>query len=174
MGHSLGALISLHLAAKRPEVVQGLVLFGPVRPPPEAGQKALAARSAAVREHGMVAIADTIVANAFAPDSFINRKGELALAREMLMRQDPEGYALAVEALAQSSLPTWNEIKCKVVILSGEDDRVSTVAAGAVTKMDIGDNAQQLVWKGVGHWHMLESPDASVMAIRSLVWNTTV
>ncbi|KAI2634812.1 alpha/beta-hydrolase [Hypomontagnella submonticulosa] len=168
VGHSLGGLISLHLAAKNPDVVKGAVLLGPVRPPPEAGQKALAARSATVRKEGMVAIADAVVSNAFSAKSFLNRKGEVSLAREMLTRQDPEGYALAVDALARSSTPTWSQIRSKVVILSGEEDKVSTVAAGADTVRDLGSDAQQVICKDTGHWHMLESPDECINAIVSV------
>ncbi|KAI0384447.1 alpha/beta-hydrolase [Hypomontagnella monticulosa] len=168
VGHSLGGLIALHLAAKNPGVVKGVVLFGPVRPPPEAGQKALAARSATVRNEGMAAVADVVVSNAFSAKSLLNRRGEVALAREMLTRQNPEGYALAVDALARSSAPAWSQIKSKVVILSGEEDKVSTVAAGADIAKDIGSDTQQVVCKDTGHWHMLESPEECIKAIVSV------
>ncbi|KAK7755053.1 hypothetical protein SLS62_002868 [Diatrype stigma] len=166
VGHSLGALISLSLAAKRPDLVSGVVAFGPVKPPPEAGRVALGTRAATVRQGGMVAITDTVLSNAFAARSLVSKRAEVALAREMLTRQVPEGYALAVDALARSTAPAWGEIRAKVLIVSGGEDKVSTVAAGLEIVGEIGSNAQQLVWKDVGHWHMLENPDASVEVIK--------
>ncbi|KAI0897251.1 alpha/beta-hydrolase [Annulohypoxylon nitens] len=168
VGHSLGGLISLHLAAKRSELVKGVVTCGAVKPFPEAVQKALAARSALVRKEGMAAVADTVVSNAFSTKSLANRKAEVSLAREMLTRQDPEGYALAVDALAQSSAPVWSQIKSKVIVLSGDEDKVSTIAVGTAIVNDIQSDAQQVICKDTGHWHMLESPEECIKAIRSV------
>lgn len=166
VGHSLGALISLSLAARRPDLVSGVVAFGPVKPPPEAGRVALGTRAIAVRQGGMVAITDTVLSNAFAARSLASKKAEVALAREMLTRQVPEGYALAVDALARSTAPEWGEIRSKAFIVSGEEDKVSTVAMGSEIVGEIGSNAQQLVWKDVGHWHMLENPNACTEIIK--------
>ena len=166
MGHSLGGLIALHLAAKRPEKVKGLVLFGPVSPPPEAGQKGLKARAASVREGGMAAVADTVVGNAFAPVSYTQRRGEVSLAREMLTRSDAEGYALACEALAKSSPAPFAQVKARTFVVSGEDDKVSTVSGGQSICSDLGHLAKQDILKDVGHWHMLEAPEESVRIIK--------
>ncbi|KAI1212604.1 alpha/beta-hydrolase [Annulohypoxylon truncatum] len=168
VGHSFGGLISLHLAAKHPEIVKGVVTFGAVRPFPEAIQKALTTRSSIVRRQGMVAVADAVVSSAFSAKSLANRKAEVSFAREMLTRQDPEGYALAVDALAQSSAPVWSQINGKVIILSGDEDKVSTLEVGADIVNDIGPNAQQVTCKDTGHWHMLESPDECIKAIISV------
>lgn len=167
VGHSLGGLIALHLAAKQPDKVQSLVLFGPVSPPPEAGQVGLKKRASSVREAGMVSVADTVVGNAFAAASYTRRKAEVALAREMLTRQDPEGYALACEALAESSPARWDLIRARVLVISGKEDKVSTVAAGQSIASNLGSHTQQLVWDEVGHWHMLEAPELSIEAIRN-------
>ena len=167
IGHSLGGLVALHLAAKSPDKVKDLVLFGPISPPPEAGQKGLKARAAAVREKGMAGIADTVVGNAFAAESYKSRRGVVALAREMLTRQDPEGYALACEAAANSSPPDFDNIKGKVVVVSGNEDKVSTVQAGETTTQKLGSNAKQEVLESVGHWHMLEAQDKAVEIIKA-------
>jgi pimeloyl-ACP methyl ester carboxylesterase len=167
VGHSLGGLVALHFAAKVPDKVKALVLFGPISPPPEAGQQALKGRAAAVREKGMAGIADTVVGNAFAAESYKSRRGEVTLAREMLTRQDPEGYALACEAAANSSAPDFGKIKGKVVVVSGKEDKVSTVQAGETTTQKLGSNATQEVIDGVGHWHMLEAKEKAVEIIKA-------
>ncbi|RFU73441.1 alpha beta hydrolase fold [Trichoderma arundinaceum] len=158
VGHSLGGLIALLLAAKLPQVVKSLVLLGPVLPPPEAGQKAMAARAETVRQGGMAAVADTVVSNAFASESLKKRTAEVALARELLTRQGPEGYALAVESLKNSYAPDWKRIKALTAVVSGDEDRVSSVAVGKTIVSNLGDLAEQVVLTGVGHWHMLEAP----------------
>jgi 3-oxoadipate enol-lactonase len=167
VGHSLGGLIALHFAAKVPDKVKALVLFGPISPPPEAGQQALKGRATAVREKGMSGIADTVVGNAFAAESYKTRRGEIALAREMLARQDPEGYALACEAAANSSPPAFDSIKGKIVVVSGNEDKVSTVQAGETTTQKLGSNAKQEVFDGVGHWHMLEAKEKAIDVIKA-------
>ncbi|KAI1100864.1 alpha/beta-hydrolase [Jackrogersella minutella] len=153
VGHSFGGLISIHLGAKRPNIVKGVVAIGPPLSPPEAGQKALMARAAMVQKQEMVAIADVVIANAFSAKSLASSKGEVYLAREMLTRQDPEGYALAVDALAQ-------------------EDKVSTLITGIDIVRYIGSNAQQVACKDTGHWHMLESADECIKAITSVVRDT--
>ncbi|TRX98032.1 hypothetical protein FHL15_001242 [Xylaria flabelliformis] len=168
VGHSLGGLISLHLAAKVSHAVKAMVLFGPVCPPPAAGQTALAGRAAAVREVGMAAVADTVVSNAFASESLANRLGEVALAREMLTRQDPQGYALAVEALINSTLPELNRITIPTKLVSGKEDKVATVESGKSLVTSMGKHAEHISLPGVGHWYMLEAPAKCVEIIKSL------
>ncbi|KAI0110760.1 Alpha/Beta hydrolase protein [Nemania sp. FL0031] len=157
VGHSLGGLVSLHLAARALHTIKALVLFGPVFPPPVAGQTALEGRVAAVRQGGMAAIADIVISNAFAPESLVKRLGEVALAREMLTRQNPEGYALAVEALKKSMVPKLKCIGAPTKVVTGEKDKVSTVETGRFFIDNIGKHAEQIILPGVGHWHTLEA-----------------
>jgi hypothetical protein len=70
-----------------------------------AGQEATRARAAAVREQGMAAVASTIVANATSEATRRDRPEVAAFVRELLMRQDPEGYARSCEALAAATDP---------------------------------------------------------------------
>jgi len=166
VGHSVGGLVALHLAARRPEQVKSLVLLGPVLPPPEAGQKGLKARSAGVREGGMASVADTVVGNAFSPVSYTKKRGEVALAREMLARTDVEGYAQACEALANAGPVPWDKIKAPAIVLNGKDDKVSTVATGEKVVSSLGNDAKQHVLEEVGHWYTLEAPGDTVSYVR--------
>ncbi|KAJ8130853.1 hypothetical protein O1611_g2775 [Lasiodiplodia mahajangana] len=150
------------------EDCEALVLFGPVCPPPATAQTALADRAAAVRQNGMAAVADIVISNAFAPESLVKRLGEVALAREMLTRQNPEGYALAVEALKNSTVPQLGCISAPTKVVTGEEDKVSTVETGRFFVDNIGKHAEQIVLPSVGHWHMLEASARCVEIIKNV------
>ncbi|KAJ9192772.1 hypothetical protein DTO164E3_8231 [Paecilomyces variotii] len=162
-GHSMGGLIALHLAAKCPELVKRLVLFGPVKTPPEAGQNNLRARAKTVRESGMAAVADTVIGASLSPNTLANKPEVIGFSRELLSRQSPEGYAQACEALAGGPDPQWDEIIAEVTILGGADDKVSP----GLLLDSLNDslaNAKKVTretWENVGHWHTLENPKGS-------------
>jgi 3-oxoadipate enol-lactonase len=157
VGHSLGCLVALTLAANHSSLVSKLVLFGPIKSPPQRGKDGAKARASATRIGGMAKIADTVIGNAFAANSLQSRTEIVGFAREMLCRQDPEGYALACESLANSRDPEWSAIKAKTTIVSGSEDRVATPAVCAAIEQNLTDAEVELVTlEGVGHWHMLE------------------
>src|ERR1700691_2206630 len=58
VGHSMGTLVGLHLAAQRPEWVKSLTLFGPIVEPSDAARQRLRDRARAARQDGMIGIAD--------------------------------------------------------------------------------------------------------------------
>lgn len=160
--------MALHLAAKRPDAIKQLVLFGSVNALPELGRLRTRERAETVRKDGMGAVADGIVANALAVETLRSRPVVAALAREMLCRQDPEGYALACDALAAAEAPSWERIVAKVVVVVGEEDKVSTsqVGNGIASSLTHAAAVKVVTWPTVGHWHILEAPDKSASIIQ--------
>ncbi|KAE9376458.1 alpha/beta-hydrolase [Stipitochalara longipes BDJ] len=170
VGHSLGGLVALTLASKYPSLVSKLVLFGPVKPPPQAGKDGLNARASTVRDAGMAKVADTVISNAFAPKTLKERTEIVAFAREMLCRQDPEGYALACEALASSQDPDWRAVKADTKILCGKEDKVASPAVCEAIKANLTFAKVELeTWENVGHWHMLENVSGSAKVLRKVM-----
>jgi len=170
VGHSLGCLVAFTLAAKHPSLISKLVCYGPIKPPPEAGRNGAKARASAVREGGMAKVADTVVGNAFAANSLKSRTEIVSFAREMLCRQDPEGYALACESLANSTDPDWSAIKAKVSIVSGAEDKVSAPAVcNAIRDLLKGTQVEFETFENVGHWHMLENVKGSIEVLKKAV-----
>lgn len=163
----MGGLVALSLAAKRPDIVKQLVLFGPVKTPPEAGQNGLKARAKAVREGGMAAVADTVISASLSPSTLASKPEVVGFARELLSRQHPEGYAQACEALASGPDPQWGKVTAKVTIVAGVDDKVSAGAVlDAITaNLTNAETVNRVTFERVGHWHTLENPKASLEAL---------
>jgi len=172
VAHSLGCLIASHVAAHSPDLIQNLILLGPIKTPPAAAASGPRDRATTVRASGMAKVADTIVTNAFSAHSLKNKTEIVAFAREMLTRQDPYGYALACDALANGPDPEWTSVKAKTVIVGGEEDKVAKpevcdAVAGLLTKVE--GKVEVLRWKDVGHWYMLENVAGCVEVVRGVV-----
>ncbi|GAA1883557.1 hypothetical protein GCM10009715_32400 [Paeniglutamicibacter psychrophenolicus] len=164
VGHSMGTLIVQQLASTRPDLVQDVVLLGPVREQAPAAQDATRARAALVRDKGMVAVADAIANGATAAEAAIENPLVRPFVREMLLGQDPEAYAQACEALAGARNPDLSTIESRVLLLTGNEDKVSTPAANEAMAAEL-DRAEMLVAPGTGHWTVPEAPDFVVAAV---------
>jgi 3-oxoadipate enol-lactonase len=156
VGHSMSTLTVQHFAVAHPGRVSALALLGAVHSPPPAGQDAQRARAATVRADGMLAVADTVVANATSPATRRDRPVVAAFVRELLTRQDPEGYARGCEALAAATEPDTAAIRVPVLLATGTDDGVGTPTVSADLAGKLAD-AQTVIYLDCGHWTALEA-----------------
>jgi pimeloyl-ACP methyl ester carboxylesterase len=173
VGHSLSGLVALTLVSKYPSLVSKLVLFDPVTAPPQARRDGANARASNVREGGMAKVADTVIGNAFTPRTLKERAEVVASGREMLCRQDPEGYALGCEALTSSQDPEWGAVKADTTTVWGKEDKVTPLRVCEVTKENPTiAKVESETWDDVGHWHMLENVSGSAKVLREVnVWS---
>jgi 3-oxoadipate enol-lactonase len=160
VGHSMGTLVVRTLAARHPDRVSALALLGAVRPPAPAGQEATRARAATVRAEGMAAVAPAIVANATSETTRRDRPEVAAFVRELLMRQNPEGYARSCEALAAATDPGPIDPALPLLLLTGDQDRVGPPDASHELAAAHG-SATVEVFPGCGHWTALEAARAT-------------
>lgn len=158
VAHSMGTLVAVNAAITHPDRVSRLALLGPVRKLPDAGRGATVKRAATVRDGGMAAVADGIVAVATSTVTQAERPVAAALVRELLLGQNPEGYALACDALAAADDPDFAAIKVPVLQVTGDQDKTSPVALNHDLNALL-ENSQFTVLDGVGHWHTVEAPD---------------
>jgi pimeloyl-ACP methyl ester carboxylesterase len=158
VGHSMATITVRLLAATRPDLVSHLALLGAVPAPlPEAGQQGQHDRAAKARAGEMPAIADAVMGNATAEATRRDHPGTAAAVRELVLRQDPEGYARSCEALAGAPDPGPVDPELPLLLLTGADDGVGRPeisqgladAHGAAT-LDVLDDC--------GHWTALERP----------------
>jgi pimeloyl-ACP methyl ester carboxylesterase len=164
-GHSLGTIVCLHLAAAQPSLVRSLALFGPLLAPSDTARPGLRERAAAVRRDGMQPSADAIVTASLSAESRTNRPVAAALVREMLMRQDPEGYARTCEALVGATAADVSAVRCPTLLITGDEDPVAPPATVRAMAERI-PGARTVVLSRCGHWATLERPPEVTAALR--------
>jgi 3-oxoadipate enol-lactonase len=157
VGHSLGTLICQHVAARKPQTVRSLTLFGPLLEPSETARDGLRTRAQQARAQGMEAIADQILQTALATDSRINQPLVPAFIRELLMRQNPEGYALSCLALAEATAADHSRIECPVLLVTGDEDPIAPPST-ATLLADKCRDAKVVIYNRCGHWTPIERP----------------
>ncbi len=159
VGHSMGTVVVRHLAASHPQLVSHLALLGAVPAPlPEAGQQAQHDRAAKVRAEGMADVADAVMTNATAEATRRNHPAAAAAVRELVMRQDPEGYARSCEALAGATDPGPVDPNLPLLAVTCAEDKVG---APEITRRiaEAHGSAVTDYLDDCGHWHALERPD---------------
>jgi 3-oxoadipate enol-lactonase len=167
-GHSMGTIICFHIALRNPRLVKSLALVGPLLAPADAGRQGLRDRAATARSQGMQPIADAIVQTSTAGTTRRERPVVVALIREMLMRQDAEGYARACEALADATAPEVSPIKCPALLLTGDEDPIAT-ATGARAIGGRMSGASTRVLGKCGHWATFERPEETASALEEFL-----
>jgi len=156
MGHSLGTLICQQLAARKPDEVQSLILFGALTEPPEAARAALKQRATLVRSEGIGSVLDAVVNATTSTYTQNNRPVVTGMVRQLLQAQTDEGYALTCEALAAAKKVSGSLIRCPVLMANGEDD-VVTPPSMMTTLADQLKHGQSESLEKCGHWTTLEA-----------------
>jgi 3-oxoadipate enol-lactonase len=155
VGHSMATLVVRSLAARYPDKVTKLVLLGAVGEPTNAGRQAQRDRAAILREKGTAAVAPGVVANALSEGTRRDKPEVAAFVRELVMRQDPEGYARNCEALAAATDPGPISSDLPLLLVTGSEDKVCPVAVSQALA-DAHGSAKVAVIDGIGHWTALE------------------
>ncbi len=170
VAHSLGSIVAQHLAVRNPARVKSLALFGPLAAPPDAARPAIAARAELARSGaaGMQQIADAIVQGATSRETKASQPAVLALVRESVMRQPPEGYARSCEALAAAQAAAIETIGVPTLLVTGDQDGVAPKANVAAMAERI-RGSRMVVLEGCGHWTSFEQPQACLRELRGFL-----
>jgi pimeloyl-ACP methyl ester carboxylesterase len=126
-------------------------------------------RAALAREKGIPGvqdIADAIVKGATSDETKAQRPVAVALVRESVMRQTPEGYAQSCEALAGAQAAEVERIKVPTLLVTGDQDGVGKPEAVKA----MGDRiagSKVVVLSGCGHWTTFEKPQESAAELKS-------
>lgn len=171
VGHSMGTLIVQQLASTRPELVEDIVLLGPVREQALGAKDATRARASLVRKQGMAAVADTVANGATAESAAIDNPLLRPFVRELLLGQHSEAYARACEALAAAANPDLGAIQSAVLLLTGSEDKVSTPDSLQAMAAEL-PRAEIMVAPNTGHWTLPEAPGLVIEAVMGFLTRT--
>ena len=105
----------------------------------------------------MAGIADAVMTNATAEATRRDHPATAALVRELVLRQDPEGYARSCEALAGATDPGPISPDLPLLLLTGADDGVGAPAVSQALA-DAHGSATLDVFDDCGHWTAVEKP----------------
>ena len=158
IGHSMGTIVAQHLAAKAPDRVQSLALIGPIHAPSPAARAAFRDRAAKVRAEGMASIADQVVAAGTSAETKAARPEIAAFVRELILRQESEGYAEHCEAISVAVAADLTGIEVPVLLITGDEDNTSPVPASVTMASALPDATLEILAR-TGHWATLERPD---------------
>ncbi|MFQ6546322.1 3-oxoadipate enol-lactonase [Aestuariibius sp. 2305UL40-4] len=152
VGLSLGGMVAQGLAAKRLDLVRGLVLSNTAvkMGHPDLWQE----RIAAVEAHGMVGVADGVLDRWFAP-GFAGRDAW----RDRLLDASSKGYIGGCTAIARADMisPT-SGLRLPTLGIAGSEDAASPPDLVKET-VDLIPGARFEIMRGVGHLPCVEDPE---------------
>jgi pimeloyl-ACP methyl ester carboxylesterase len=139
IGHSLGGLVSIQIAATRPDLVRCLVLVAP------AGVKS---------ERGILGYSIPLLRAA----TQLRPRFAAVLARDFLRAGPLTILRAANELLNEDVRPLLGEIEHPVLLIWGENDPMIPPAIGSVLRSEL-PNSRLLVLNRVGHVPMIDRSD---------------
>jgi 3-oxoadipate enol-lactonase len=164
-GVSIGGMVAQQLHVLRPDLVSRLVLCDTA--PRIGDSQSWAARIAAIRDGGLEAIADAVLARWFTPAFRSARVADYVGYRNMFIRQPVEGYVAACEALATADLtPFAGHIDVPTLCLAGDQDGSTPPAVVAALAAMIRGARFEII-RDCGHLPSIEQPEMLVAALRA-------
>lgn len=166
IGLSLGGMVGQGLAIRYPQCVQRLLLANTTSRYPAAAASAWTSRIEAVRQGGMAAVADAVLAR-YLHEQARQEQPELALAiTQTLLRQDPAEYVWACAAVA--AVDWWDRlplIGCPTCVVAGALDQGATPEMAREIAEAI-PGAELVVLEGASHLSVAEQPEAFLQLVR--------
>ncbi|MEJ2156180.1 MAG: 3-oxoadipate enol-lactonase [Desulfobacteraceae bacterium] len=169
-GISVGGMIALGLAARRPDMVRGLILCDTAH---KIGSKALwNQRIDEIRRHGMEGIADAVLERWFSKSFRQALPEAVAGWRNMLIRTPVEGYIGTCAALRDADLTAAaKSLKRPVHCLCGSEDDATPPELVQSMGALIAGSRFELV-DGAGHLPCIEAADPFAAAVRRFIEET--
>ncbi|MCR9127061.1 MAG: 3-oxoadipate enol-lactonase [Rhodobacteraceae bacterium] len=168
VGLSIGGMIAQGLAVKRPDLIRAMVLSNTGA---KIGTADLwADRIATVDAHGIEPLADAVMERWFS--RAFRASPELALWRNMLVRQPAEGYSGCSAAIAGADFYTTTaSLRLPTLGIAGSEDG-STPADLVRETVDLIPGSQFHLIRGAGHLPCVENPAEFALALGRFIAGT--
>ena len=161
-GLSLGGYIALNAVLKHPDRFDGLILNDTqcIADTPEIKENRCNA-IISIKEKGVEQYADEIIKKLFAPETFTKNKNVVDAVKEMIISTQKQSLCNTLHALAErketcNQLP---EINIPVLIMVGEEDKITPIAAAQQMHEKILNSKLEIIQQA-GHLSNLENPTA--------------
>ncbi|KAK5047600.1 hypothetical protein LTR84_006697 [Exophiala bonariae] len=171
VGHSLGAIISLHYAAQYPIAVTGLLLLGvgrSIKGIPQAQQR-MRGLATTARQHGMEAVREIAVKTNF-PTDRENEEVHVQELTQAVTSCSPEAYAVTAEVVASDDHqdPDYSLIQCPTVLVAGDKDIISPPQRSVDISKLLGGSTEVFIVTS-GHQMVLQDLKGVQQALRALI-----
>lgn len=163
VGLSIGGMIAQGLAAERPDLVKAMVLMdtGAKIGTPGMWEE----RVAALRDIGLVGMADAVLERWVSKSFREEKPEELALWRSMLTRTTTQGYAGCALAIAETDLrDSTARLTLPTMAIAGSEDGATPPDLVRETAALI-DGASFHIIRGAGHLPCVEEPTQTAALI---------
>jgi 3-oxoadipate enol-lactonase len=169
LGLSMGGMVGQELALRHPSLVRALVLANTTSGYPPAARSLWEQRIATVHEHGIEAIADTVMHRYF-HDAFRATHGAIvARFRERLVSTNVQGYIACCNAVATvDTTARLGAIAVPTLVIAGEIDQGTPVAMAQQLADGI-PGARLDVLAGASHLSAIEAASAFAAAVQDFL-----
>ncbi|HEX9171385.1 MAG TPA: 3-oxoadipate enol-lactonase [Telluria sp.] len=169
VGLSMGGMVGQELALRHPSLVRALVLANTTSGYPEAARQVWEQRIATVREHGIEAIADAVMARYFNDGFRAEHAPIVARFRQRLVTSDAVGYVGCCNAVGTvDTTARLGQIAVPTQVIAGELDQGTPVAM-AQTLAEAIPGARLTVLKNASHLSAIEQPAAFAQAVTAFI-----
>ncbi|NEW80377.1 MAG: alpha/beta fold hydrolase [Gelidibacter sp.] len=160
-GLSMGGYIALNAIEKHPERFTALILSDTncAADAPEAKEKRMKTIES-IKENGVEKLANDLLPNLFAPESFKTNSKEIVAVKEMIVNTSKESLYKSLGALAnrKETCSKMAEIKVPVLILVGQEDKITPPEAASAMHKKMANSILQII-SNAGHLSNLENPE---------------
>lgn len=171
LGLSFGGMLAQMIALTHPGTVSRLVLCGCTGGFAPEIRPMLRERGVAAERDGMAGVVDATIERWFTPTFRSSEAAERVRAR--LLADDVTGWSAAWHAIATfDALPRLGEIKVPTLVVAGERDAATPIAA-ATTLANAIPGGRLTVVPGAPHMMQIEKRDAFNDAVREFLTATT-
>ena len=161
-GLSLGGYIALHAVLKHPDRFDGLILNDTqcIADTPEIKENRCNA-IISIKEKGVEQYADEIIKKLFAQETFTKNKNVVDAVKEMIISTQKQSLCNTLHALAErkETCDQLPEINIPVLIMVGEEDKITPIAAAQQMHEKILNSKLEIIQQA-GHLSNLENPTA--------------